>query len=107
MLLCLGCFLIQSTDPKIVLNFSRTGVITPEIHPVRSYLTYRLKRLSIPVLAISLALGARLLLDPVLHNRMPYGLFIIAVILTARLADTWETLVALILWFLMAGWFFF
>jgi two-component system sensor kinase FixL len=62
--------------------------------------------LSIPVLAISLALGARLLLDPVLHGRMPYGLFMIAVILTARFADTWETLVALILGFLLAGWFF-
>ena len=73
---------------------------------MRSYLTYKLKRLSIPVLAISLALGARFLLDPILHNRMPYGLFIIAVILTARLADTWETMVALILGFLLAGWFF-
>jgi PAS domain S-box-containing protein len=73
---------------------------------VRSYLTYRLRRLSIPVLAISLALIARFLLDPVLHGRMPYGLFIIAVILTARLADTWETLVALILGFVLAGWFF-
>jgi len=73
---------------------------------VRSYLTYKLKRLSIPVLAISLALVARFLLDPILHNRMPYGLFIIAVILTARLADTWETMVALILGFLLAGWFF-
>ncbi len=73
---------------------------------MRSYLTYRLKRLSIPILAISLALGARLLLDPVLHGRMPYGLFMIAVIITARFADTWETLVALILGFLLAGWFF-
>jgi len=73
---------------------------------VRSYLAYKLKRLSIPVLAISVALGARFLLDPLLQGRMPYGLFIIAVILTARFADTWETLVALILGFLLALWFF-
>ena len=73
---------------------------------MRSYLTYRLRRLSVPVLAIGLALGARLLLDPILHTRMPYGLFMVAVILTACFADTWETLVALFLGLILGAWFF-
>ena len=73
---------------------------------MRSYLTYKLKRLTVPILAIGVALLLRLLLDPILHTRMPYGLFMIAVIVTACFADTWETLVALFLGFFLAAWFF-
>jgi PAS domain S-box-containing protein len=53
-----------------------------------------------------MALLVRLLLEPVLHGRLRYSFFYVAIVLTALDAGVWEAVVAVILGWLAAGWFF-
>jgi SAM-dependent methyltransferase len=64
------------------------------------------KRLSVPVLFVGLALLARLWLAPVLHESLPYAFFVVAIIFTAWCAGTIETLLAVGLGYLAVDWFF-
>jgi PAS domain S-box-containing protein len=57
------------------------------------------------ILLVGLALAARLLLDPLLGDRLPYMFFSAAVLFAAVYAGLWETLLALILGFMLAEWF--
>jgi PAS domain S-box-containing protein len=55
---------------------------------------------------VGIAFAARWLLTPVLHDRVPYGFFLVAVIITASIADIWESVFAMVLGFLAGTWFF-
>jgi PAS domain S-box-containing protein len=45
-------------------------------------------------------------LDPVLHDKIPYSFFYVAIVLTAWNAGVWEALVAVVLGGVAAEWFF-
>jgi PAS domain S-box-containing protein len=55
---------------------------------------------------VGIAFAARWLLTPVLHDRVPYGFFLVAVIITASIADIWETIFAMVLGLLVGSYFF-
>jgi PAS domain S-box-containing protein len=74
--------------------------------PFRDYFLDHLGSYSLAVLFVSAALLIRLLLEPALKGRLPYGFFLLAVLATALVADIWETLLALVAGFLVAVWFF-
>jgi signal transduction histidine kinase len=61
---------------------------------------------AVAVLSVGLALAARLALDPILGNRQPLATFIIAVAVSAWFGGVWPGLVALVLGYLTADWFF-
>ena len=71
-----------------------------------SYFLDHLRSYGLAVLFVCLALVVRWLLEPALRGRLPYGFFLLAVIATALVADLWETMLALVLGFLMAVYFF-
>jgi PAS domain S-box-containing protein len=76
------------------------------LNNLKNNIIFRLKRLCIPILVVGIALAGRWLLEPVLHNRLPYGFFLVGVVVTALLADFWEAIVALFLGFLAGSYFF-
>ena len=79
----------------------------PEPFPTfGSYFLEHLGHYALAVLFVDVALFVRWLLDPALRDRVPYGFFLLAAIATALVADLWETLLALVLGFLMAVYFF-
>ena len=69
------------------------------------FIRHRIGRYGLAVLFVVLALIARLLLDPVLGDNLVFSFFLVAVLLTAWTAGIWETLLAIVLGFLAAGWF--
>ncbi len=70
-----------------------------------SYFAFRLKRYSLPVLFVGLALLLRLALEPALKGQLTYTFFFAAIVLTAWTSGTAETLCAVLLGFLAAEWF--
>jgi PAS domain S-box-containing protein len=70
------------------------------------YWLYRLRRFGVPFFFVGLALLARWLLEPALHDKLPYSFFYAAIVLTAWNAGVWESLVAVALGWLAAEWFF-
>jgi PAS domain S-box-containing protein len=70
------------------------------------YWLYRLRRLGAPFVFVGLALLVRWLLDPVLHDKFCYGFFYVAIILTAWNAGIRETVLAVVLGWLVTQWFF-
>jgi PAS domain S-box-containing protein len=70
------------------------------------YLLYRLSRFGIPVAFVGMALMLRWVLAPVLHDKLPYSFFYVAVVLTAWNAGIAEAIVAVILGWAAAEWFF-
>src|ERR1035438_5191157 len=89
---------------------SRGTSVTPhEPEPFPTFGSYFLDHLGhycLAVLFVCIVVLDRLLLNPALHDHMPYGFFLLAVIATALVADLGETFLALVLGFLMAVYFF-
>jgi PAS domain S-box-containing protein len=86
-----------------------TGTSQHDPEPFPTFGGYFLEHLGhyvLAVLFVDVALFVRWLLDPALRDRVPYGFFLLAAIATALVADLWETLLALVLGFLMAVYFF-
>jgi PAS domain S-box-containing protein len=107
----------QLTGMPSAAAFGRDGVcpsrgtsVTPhEPEPFPTFGSYFLDHLGhycLAVLFVCIIVLVRLLLNPALHDHMPYGFFLLAVIATALVADLWETFLALVLGFLMAVYFF-
>ncbi len=76
------------------------------VDSVATFIYTRARGYGLAILFVCLALAARSLLGPLLHGRLPYLFFAAAVLLTAAFTGIWETLLALILGFLAAEWFF-
>lgn len=70
------------------------------------YLLYRLSRFGIPIVFVGLALLLRWLLDSVLQAKLPYSFFYVAIVLTAWNAGVSEAVVAVVLGWATAEWFF-
>ena len=71
-----------------------------------AYWLCRLGRSVFPILFVGLALLARWLLEPALQGKLPYAFFYVAIILTAWCTDIWETILAVVLGWVAAEWFF-
>jgi PAS domain S-box-containing protein len=71
-----------------------------------SYFIHHIGRYGFAILSVTLVLIVRWLLEPVLEGSMPFSFFLAAVLLTARTQGIWETLLALVLGFLLGTWFF-
>ena len=85
------------------------GAFPHEPEPFPTFGSYFLEHLGhycLAVLFVDVALFVRWLLEPALQGRLPYGFFLLAAIATALVADLWETLLALVLGFLVAVYFF-
>lgn len=79
----------------------------PEPFPsFASYFVHRIGRHGFAVFSVTLVLIVRWLLEPVLEGSMPFSFFLAAVLFTARTQGIWETILALVLGFLLGTWFF-
>ncbi len=67
---------------------------------------FRLRSLAIMMLSTAGALALRLLLDPWLHDQMPYTPFIVAVAITGLYAGVSASLVSVVLGFVLGNYFF-
>ncbi|MGD0258344.1 MAG: PAS domain S-box protein [Verrucomicrobiota bacterium] len=86
-----------------------TGTPHQEPEPFPTFGRYFVDHLGhygLAVLFVCLALLVRWWLEPALRGRVPYGFFLLAVVATALVADLWETLLALVVGFLTADYFF-
>jgi PAS domain S-box-containing protein len=70
------------------------------------YFLFRLRPYVEAVVFVGLALAARLLLEPLLQDHLPYSFFLVAVIFTAWKSGTTATLAAAVLGFLSGAWCF-
>lgn len=71
-----------------------------------NFLRRHWSRYGVVVVFVALALVIRLLLNPVLEDRLPYTFFLLPVILAARMGGVWKALLALVLGFLGGTWYF-
>ncbi len=71
-----------------------------------SYFIHHIRRYSFAIISVTVVLIVRWLLEPTLEGSMPFSFFLAAVLFTARTQGIWETLLALILGFLLGTWFF-
>lgn len=70
-----------------------------------SYFIHHIGRYSFAIVSVTLVLIVRCLLDPALGERLPFSFFLAAVLFTARTQGIWETVLALVLGFLVGTWF--
>ena len=73
---------------------------------MKGYILFRLRRVAVAVALVSAAFLLRLLLDPMLGDRQPYGLFLLAAVVAAWVTDVVEAALVLVLGWLVANWFF-
>jgi len=71
-----------------------------------SYYSHHLGRYGFAILSVTLVLVIRCLLEPALEGSLPFSFFLAAVLVTARTQGIWETLLALVLGFVLGSWFF-
>jgi PAS domain S-box-containing protein len=86
-----------------------TGAATEEFARPLSFPNYfgqRIRKYVYAVVAVSLAVLVRLLLDPVLNGSVPYSFFLVATIVVAWNLGVGETLLAVLLGFIAGSWFF-
>ena len=94
-------------DPASASEETATpGARADDFVSLEHYFGQRFRRYGFAVLAVSLALLVRWLLDPVLKGAAPYSFFLVAAVVTAWNCGVWETLLTVVLGFLAGTWFF-
>lgn len=73
---------------------------------LKGYILFRSQQVVLALGLVAVALAVRFALDPLLHDRLPYALFLVAAILAAwKLGVAEAALITLLGWF-VANWFF-
>lgn len=73
---------------------------------MKGYILFRSKQLGVALSLVAIAFALRLLLDPVLHDRLPYTLFLLAGIVAVWLTSVTEAILVLVLGWTVGNWFF-
>ncbi len=89
-----------------LLQSKATRLETEPFPSFVSYFIHHIGRYGFAILSVTLVLAVRWLLEPALEGAMPFSFFLAAVLFTARTQGIWETLLALVLGFLVGTWFF-
>jgi len=81
--------------------------VTSEQEETKSRMLVGTRAYALAAVCVGVALLLRLILDSLWADRLPFGLFFLAVIVVTQFADAKATVFAIVAGFLLADWFFF